>query len=145
MSEIMWCAAVSHNDFTGLGRPRDFAAHQLGHAIGAIYDKVHAETITVLWEGWARYVLHKDPAQFARYAKNVWGAEGAEAGIEATVSFFKEIKMPVSFSELGIGILPETALDALAFTCTYQNTRTVGKFVVLGYEEIRSIYALANK
>jgi alcohol dehydrogenase YqhD (iron-dependent ADH family) len=145
MSEIMWCAAVSHNDFTGLGRPRDFAAHQLGHAIGAIYDKTHAETISVLWESWARYVLHKDPSQFARYAKNVWGVEGAEAGIEATVNFLKEIKMPVSFTELGIGILPETALDALAFTCTYHNTRTVGKFVVLGYDDIRRIYSLANK
>jgi alcohol dehydrogenase YqhD (iron-dependent ADH family) len=39
MSEIMWCAAVSHNGFTGLGGAKDFASHQLGHAIGAIYDK----------------------------------------------------------------------------------------------------------
>lgn len=145
MSEIMWCAAVSHNGLTGLGGAKDFASHQLGHAIAALYDKAHGATLSAVWESWARYVYPENPARFERYAKNVWGITGAEAGIEATVAFFKELGMPSCFSELGIGILPDASLDTLADTCTYGNTRTIGNFMVLGYDDIRRIYASANK
>jgi len=145
MSEIMWCAAVSHNGLTGLGGEKDFACHQLGHAVGALYDKAHGATLSALWESWARYVLPANPERFRRYAKNVWGIEGAEAGIEATVAFFREIGMPSCFSELGIGVLPDTALDTLADTCTYGRTRTIGNFMVLDYDDIRRIYTSANR
>ena len=87
MSEIMWSAAVSHNGLTGLGGAKDFACHQLGHAVSALYDKAHGATLSALWESWSRYVLPINPDRFRRYAKNVWGVEGAEAGIGATVSF----------------------------------------------------------
>ena len=33
LSEIMWCGSLSHNDLTGLGRPKDFACHKLGHEL----------------------------------------------------------------------------------------------------------------
>lgn len=145
MSEIMWCSSVSHNGFTGLGGVKDFASHQLGHAIGGIYDKAHGATLSAVWGSWARYVLGTNPARFEKYAKNVWGADSAEAGIEKTVAFFAEIGMPVSFSELGIGTLSDEELDALAFNCTYGKTRTIGNFMVLGYDDIRAIYSSANK
>lgn len=154
MSEIMWCASVSHNGFTGLGGVKDFACHQLGHAIGAVYDKAHGATLSAVWESWARYVLGNNPARFEKYAKNVWGATSAEAanansglaeiGIEKTVAFFRELGMPVCFSELGIGVLPNTALDALADLCTYSRTRTIGNFMVLNDDDIRCIYESAN-
>jgi alcohol dehydrogenase YqhD (iron-dependent ADH family) len=145
MSEIMWCSSVSHNGITGLGGVKDFSVHQLGHAIGAFYDKAHGATLSAVWESWARYVLQTSPERFEKYAKNVWCVSGAEAGIEATAAFFKELGMPVCFSELGIGILPGTALDDLAFACTYGKTRTIGSFKVLGFEDIRCIYTSANR
>jgi alcohol dehydrogenase YqhD (iron-dependent ADH family) len=145
MSEIMWCAAVSHNGFTGLGGSKDFASHQLGHAIGAIYDKAHGATLSVIWESWARYVLHQNPARFEQYAKRVWKADSADGGIEKTVAFFKKLGMPISFSELGIGVLSDTALDTLAESCTYGRTRAIGNFMVLDYADVRRIYASANR
>jgi alcohol dehydrogenase YqhD (iron-dependent ADH family) len=75
----------------------------------------------------------------------VWGADSAEDGIEKTVAFFTEIGMPVCFSELGIGILSDAQLDALAFNCTYGKARTIGNFMTLGYDDIRSIYSSANR
>lgn len=50
MSEIMWCSSVSHNGLTGLGGEKDFSAHQLGQAIGGIYDKAHGATLSAVWE-----------------------------------------------------------------------------------------------
>lgn len=39
MSEIMWCGSISHNGITGLGRPKDFLCHKLGHQLGAKFDE----------------------------------------------------------------------------------------------------------
>lgn len=35
MSELMWAGSLSHNGLTGLGAPKDFAVHQLGHELSA--------------------------------------------------------------------------------------------------------------
>ncbi len=145
MSEIMWCSSVSHNGLTGLGGEKDFSAHQLGQAIGGIYDKAHAATLSAVWGSWAWYVLKTNPSRFEKYAMNVWGVETAEEGIEKTVEFFSEIGMPITLSELGIGILSDTELDALAVKCTYGKSRTIGSFKVLDYDDILKIYEAANK
>jgi alcohol dehydrogenase YqhD (iron-dependent ADH family) len=145
MSEIMWCGSVSHNGFTGLGGEKDFACHQLGHTLGARFDKPHGATLSAVWGSWAQYVMGRNPARFEQYARNVWGLDTAEAGIAKTVAFFRELGMPVSLGELGIGLIPETVLDELADNCTYGKTRTIGSFMVLGYDDIRRIYAAANK
>jgi alcohol dehydrogenase YqhD (iron-dependent ADH family) len=90
-------------------------------------------------------VLHQNPVRFERYARKVWGVKGAEAGIDATIAFFRDMGMPVSFSELGIGIVSDAALDTLAEGCTYGRSRTIGNFKVLDHDDIRRIYALANR
>jgi alcohol dehydrogenase YqhD (iron-dependent ADH family) len=107
MSELMWCGSVSHNGFTGLGGTKDFASHQLAHELGAVFDVAHGAALSSVWGSWAAYVMGRNPARFAKYAKNVWGLERPEAGIERTVRFFKELDMPTSFSELGIGLLTD--------------------------------------
>jgi alcohol dehydrogenase YqhD (iron-dependent ADH family) len=145
MSEIMWCGSVSHSGITGLGGIKDFASHQLGHELGAVFDKAHGATLSAVWGSWARYVMEENPARFEKYAKNVWGLSGAEDGIERTISFFRELGMPTSFTELGIGVLSDSQLDELAYGCTYRRTRTIGSFKVLDYGDIRNIYAMANK
>ena len=38
MSEIMWAGSLSHNGLTGLGGKKDFATHQLGHALSEKFD-----------------------------------------------------------------------------------------------------------
>jgi alcohol dehydrogenase YqhD (iron-dependent ADH family) len=153
MSELFWCGSLSHNGLTGLGGLKDFANHQLGHAIGAIYDKAHGATISAVWESWAKYVLGMvpgnmtpmDPERFAKYAKNVWGEKDAEAGIYKTVEFFRELGVPDCLSELGIGVLSDEQLDELADRCSYGKTRTIGSFMKLDYRDIRNIYAAANR
>ena len=49
MSELMWCGSLSHNGLTGLGRPKDFACHKLGHEIGGHFDEAHGATLSAVW------------------------------------------------------------------------------------------------
>ena len=151
MSEIMWCGSVSHNGLTGLGAPREFTTHQLGHALSEKFDAIHGETLSAMWGSWARYVWEKKPARFARFARNVWDVDDVDAdeaamlGIEATENFFRSLHMPVSLGELkDVGVQSEEGLQELALRCSYQKTRTIGSFRVLGYDDMLEIYRLAN-
>ena len=151
MSEIMWCGSVSHNGLTGLGAPREFTTHQLGHALSEKFDAIHGETLSAMWGSWARYGWEKKPARFARFARNVWDVDDVDAdeaamlGIEATENFFRSLHMPVSLGELkGVGVQSEEGLQELALRCSYQKTRTIGSFRVLGYDDMLEIYRLAN-
>ena len=152
MSELMWAGSLSHNGLTGLGGTLDFAPHQLGHELSAMFDAAHGATLAAVWDSWARYCYRTNPARFAQFGGQVWGLAPAgkddEAlaleAIEATAGYFRSLNMPTCFSELGCGVLPEETLQELAHRCTFFGTRTIGSFQVLGYQEILDIYRIAN-
>lgn len=152
MSELMWCGSRSHNGLTGLGGKMDFATHQLGHELGAMFDVTHGASLSATWGSWARYVISANPSRFAQYAVKVWGlsADGKDdmtlglEGIAATEDFFRELDMPTCLSELGIGVLPEETVSELAYRCSFKNTRTIGTFRVLDQGDILKIYQAAN-
>ena len=150
MSELMWCGSLSHNGLTGLGRPKDFACHKLGHEIGGHFDEAHGATLSAVWGSWARYVYQLDVPRFARYGRKVWGIEEEEDGkaavmaIEATEAFFREIQMPVSIGELSMSVQPEEVLRELADSATKGDTVKLGCFKKLGAREMYEIYQAAN-
>jgi alcohol dehydrogenase YqhD (iron-dependent ADH family) len=151
MSELMWCGSVSHNGLTGLGGAWDFATHQLGHELSAMFDAAHGASLSAVWGSWAGYVMAENPERFARYAQNVWGIgqgdarAAARAGIEATVAYFKSIEMPTCFSELGIGVQGEDILRDLAGRCSRGGTRLIGSFRKLAVGDMYNVYKLANR
>ena len=150
MSEIMWCGSLSHNNLTGLGRDKDFACHKLGHELSGRFDVTHGASLTSVWGGWAGYVWQDNPERFARFAENVWGItagtteEKAQKGIEATLAYFKEIDMPVNFTELGIGVQNKEMIEYLADMVTSNGTKTVATFHPIDKETAMEIYQLAN-
>ena len=151
MSEIMWAGSLSHNGLTGLGGNKDFAPHQLGHALSEKFDVYHGDSLTAVWSSWARSVMDESPARFARFARNVWHVEEADdtaaalAGIAKQEAFFQSIGMPVRLGELSCGRQDEAGLADLASRCSYGKTRTIGTFRVLDYESILAIYRRANE
>ena len=152
MSELMWAGSLSHNGLTGLGGIKDFAPHQLGHELSAMFDATHGATLSAVWGSWARYCLNSNPARFVRFGERVWGLdpqgktpeEAALAAIEATESFFRSLHMPTGLSDLGCGVLDEATLNELALRCTYHKTRTIGSFRILDEGDILAIYHMAN-
>lgn len=151
MSEVMWCGSVSHNGLTGLGGQGDFAPHQLGHGLSAMFDIAHGASLSAVWGQWARYVYQNRIERFVRFAKNVWNiTEGSDeeialAGIQATVDYFKSIGVPTCFSEAAeIGVQSEEVLRDLTDRCTFHGARTIGTFQVLDGDDIYNIYQAAN-
>jgi len=144
-SEIMWCGSVTHNGITGLGRPMDFSVHQLGHEISGKFNAAHGASLASVWGSWARYVLEVNPARFTKYARELWGADGAEAGIEKTTGFFSSIGMPTCFSELGVGVLSDCVIEEMAESCVFFGKRLVGNFKPLNKNDVINIYNLANR
>ena len=150
MSEIMWCGSISHNNLTGLGRPKDFLCHKLGHEIGGMFDVAHGATLSAIWGSWARYVYRIDPARFARYGEKVWGIveddeeKAAVAAIEATEDFFRSLHMPVCIGELEIGVQSDEVLRKLADSATKGDTILLGSFKKINAEDAYQIYRAAN-
>lgn len=151
MSEIMWCGSISHNDMTGLGRKKDFSVHKLGHALGARFDCAHGASLTAVWGSWAEYVYRNDIARFSHYGEKVWGIhagneeENARQAIACTVDYFREIGMPVSLKELGIGIQEESVLRELALDATQNDSVVLSVIRKLNAEDVYKIFCMANK
>lgn len=152
MSELMWAGSLSHNGLTGLGAPKDFAPHRLGHELSARFDFAHGATLSAVWGSWAEYCWRTNPARFAQYGTRVWhlDAQGksqeqlAREAIEITVAFFRSLGMPTSLSQLGCGVVGDEVLRDMACRATFYGQQTAGTFRVLGYEDILAIYRLAN-
>ena len=150
-SEIMWCGSLSHNDLTGLGHPKNFCAHAMGHELSAKFDLPHGESLTIMWPAWAKYVYRSLPDRFARFARSVFGVterddgKAALMGIEAAQAYFKnDLHMPVTFGEAQMGVQSDEVLRDLAVRCTFGHTRKVGVFQPLGEEELYQIYKSVN-
>ncbi|MCI5774772.1 MAG: iron-containing alcohol dehydrogenase [Erysipelotrichaceae bacterium] len=149
-AEIMWASTMSHNDTTGTGGDGDWACHQLEHELSGKYGVAHGAGLAAVWGSWARYVYKTNIQRFVRYANKVWNIEKendeatALAGIVATEEFFKQIDMPITITELLGYQLTNEEIDELAFKCSYEKTRMIGKFKKLDIEDIRLIYLNAK-
>ena len=150
MSEIMWCGSLSHNGITGLGRPKDFLNHKLGHELGARFDEAHGATLSAVWGSWARYVYKLDVERFARYGEKVWGIREEEkeaAALQAiarTEEFFRSLGMPVCLGQMKIGVQPDSVLRELADSATKGDTVRLGSFKKMNAQDKYEIYKAAN-
>lgn len=156
MSEIMWCGSVSHIGLTGLGakgdtpRDGDWAIHQLGMALSALYDVTHGPSLSAVWGSWARFVKDENPARFAQLGRRVFGVTAADdniaadQAIDAVENFYRSIDMPTSLHELMGRELSQEELEAAARECSYNYTRKIGTFRVLDADDMLAIYRAAQ-
>ncbi|HSN94514.1 MAG TPA: iron-containing alcohol dehydrogenase [Anaerolineaceae bacterium] len=112
-ANFMWAASNALNLLIGCGVPQDWATHEIGHEITALYGLDHAETLAAIlpWLLW--YKRGKKQAKLLQYGQRVFGinagseAERVDATIEATVKFFNSLGMPTTLS--AYQIKPEEA------------------------------------
>lgn len=147
--EIMWMGTIAHNNTVGIGRTQDWATHEIGNELSALYDTPHGVTLSVIMGSWMRYVYKKKPMRFARYAHEVFGVEwtpdntleAAYEGIIKTEEFFRSLSMPVSFREFNIPAdRIEDMLDRIAFR---GEDNCIGGIVRLDRDDCRKIYEMA--
>ena len=151
-AEIMWAGSLAHNGLLCAGGPNgDWASHQIEMELSGMFGVAHGAGLAAIWGSWARYVLDAKPQRFAQFAHRIFDlpqtgdptADGLR-GIEAMEDYFRSIRMPVNLRELGVGELTEEQIDELAEKCTYFGRRTIGQFKVLGKEDIKAIYRMAQ-
>jgi alcohol dehydrogenase YqhD (iron-dependent ADH family) len=145
-AEIMWAGSLAHNNIFGTGRVGDWASHQIGHELSALYDTTHGAALTVIFPAWIRYNIKEDAARFARFAAKVWGVDGAfydleQAALEGIFrmkNFFRSIGLPVNFADAGLDVsrIGEMARRAVKFG-------PLGQYRKLEEKDIEAILHLA--
>ena len=151
-AQIMWAGSLAHNGLTGCGRVGDWATHQIGHELSALFDATHGAALAAIWPSWARYVMKEDVSRFVRFAVNVMDVpndysdpEGtAIKGVEAIERFYHAIGMPINIPELIGRQVTDDEIKEMARKCTRDYTMTMGKFKVLTADDIANIYKMAN-
>ena len=115
---LMWDSAMAENGILKVGRVTDFQAHQLEHQLGAYTDCNHGQGLAVIHPAYYRHVIKDAEEKFTRFAKEVFGADTAEAGVEALADFIKACGLPTKMGELKskVEITPEV-LRKVADTC----------------------------
>ena len=117
-SNLMWDSAMAENGILKCGRMTDFQAHQIEHQLGAYTDCNHGQGLAVIHPAYYRHIVKDAPEKFTRFAKEVFGVDTAEDGIEALADFIRECGLPTVMGELKskAEITPEV-LRKVADTC----------------------------
>jgi alcohol dehydrogenase YqhD (iron-dependent ADH family) len=145
---ICWAGTIAHNGILGVGREEDWSTHGLEHELSALYDVTHGAGLAVMFPAYMRYTLDADLNRYYQLATRVFDVQDnpndvrsvALEGIRRLESFFKGIKMPLTFAEIGakaedINLL----LDKLAINRGFP----MGSFKPLSRDDAKKIYQLA--
>lgn len=117
-SNLMWDSAMAENGILKCGRLTDFQAHQMEHQLGAYTDCNHGQGLAIIHPAYYRHIVKDAPEKFTRFAKEVFGVDTAEAGVDALEDFIRECGLPTKMSQLksSVEITPEV-LRQVADTC----------------------------
>lgn len=109
-ANLMWASSLALSGVCGVGKGDSWSCHPIEHELSAYYDITHGVGLAILTPRWMRYILNeKTVKKFVAYARNVWHMnevqdefELANRAIDATEKFFRDSKIPMTLSELGI-------------------------------------------
>jgi len=110
--EFAWVATQALNGLTPAGTlGGSFPNHLIEHALSALYNVAHGAGLSVVIPAWMKWYKDQNLSQFERFAKEIFGLDNADAGIEALESWFAKIGSPITLKEAGI---PQDAIESLA-------------------------------
>ncbi|WP_341678238.1 iron-containing alcohol dehydrogenase [Niveibacterium sp. SC-1] len=102
-AEFAWASTLALNGITyagtaGFGYPN----HMIEHSLSALFNVPHGAGLSVVIPAWMKWYHGRNPAQFERFARQVFGLGTAEAGIAALEKWFDKVGTPTRLSQLGI-------------------------------------------
>ncbi|HZJ89709.1 MAG TPA: iron-containing alcohol dehydrogenase [Bacilli bacterium] len=144
-ANIMLASAMSHNGLGGLGKKTYMSAHQLEHALSALYPEIaHGHGLAVVWPAWAKMYLPIMPDKFDRFARVVFNFSNDDKiknglrGIEALENLFAKLGLTLTLRNLGV---KESDYDVLVNIVTKNGEKKLyHRLKELDKEEIRTIY-----
>ncbi len=138
-ANLAWSATLALNGLTSCGsKGGDWSSHVIEHSLSALYDIPHGAGLAIITPAWMMHMKDKDPEKFKRFAKEIFGKETAEEGIESFKEWLKSVGAPVTLKDVkipkeDIPKIVENASLALPF----------GKLKELTVEDIRKILEIA--
>lgn len=116
-AQFAWAATLALNGLTTSGAAGfSYPNHAIEHALSALFNVPHGAGLSVVVPAWMKWYHGRNPAQFERFAKYVFGLDTAEQGIAALEAWFDKIGTPTRFAQLGIkeADLPAVVANARA-------------------------------
>jgi NADP-dependent alcohol dehydrogenase len=107
-ANLMWAAANALNSLISRGVPQDWATHEIGHEITALYGLDHAETLAAILPSLLRYKKDQKQEKLLQYGERIFGItsgkreDRVEKAIAATEAFFQSLEIPTNLSVYGI-------------------------------------------
>lgn len=127
-SNLMWDSAMAENGILKLGRKTDFQCHMIEHQLGAYTDCNHGQGLAVIQPVYYAHILKDALEKFEKIAKEVFGKQTAEEGLQAYRDFVKECGLASKMSDLrsDVEITPELLRKVADSTMIMQsNPRTL--------------------
>ena len=146
-ANFMWAASNALNTLIGSGVPQDWATHDIGHELTALYGLDHAETLAAVlpWLLW--YKRGQKQAKLLQYGQRVFGInEGSDEhrvdkAIEATAQFFHSLGMPTTLTAYKID--PEEAASSIRRRLTKREWKA-GEHADIGPEDAANILRMSR-
>lgn len=107
-ANIMWAATQALNGILSVGVPGDWATHQIGHELTALYGLDHAQTLAIVLPALWRYKASSKQAKLMQFARQVLHSKATEPdelvteAIEGTRAFFERMGVPTRLNAYGL-------------------------------------------
>jgi len=102
-AEFAWASTQALNGLLYSGTAGfSYPNHMIEHSLSALFNVPHGAGLSVVMPAWMKWYHDRNPAQFTRLARHVFGVDTPEQGIAALEAWFDKIGTPTRLSQLGI-------------------------------------------
>lgn len=102
-AEFAWVSLQALNGLTPAGTAGgSFPNHLIEHSLSALYNVAHGAGLAIVIPAWMQWHNKQNIKQYERFAREIFGAQNAEEGIQLLEAWFKKIGAPTSLKDAGI-------------------------------------------
>ena len=145
-ANLMWCASNALNGVIGKGVPQDWATHQIGNMLTALYNLDHAQTLAIILPALLKHEFEFKKEKLVSYGKRVFKLDYssdnkiASSAIDKTEKFFRSLGAKTRLSEYKISKkdLPDIAKKVMEVSKGNKlgENKRIGEDEILGILEI---------
>lgn len=101
-AEFAWAATLALNGLTYSGTAGfSYPNHMMEHSLSALYNVPHGAGLSVIMPAWMKWYFDKNPVQFERFGREIFGVSAKE-GIAELEAWFNKVGTPTRLSQLDI-------------------------------------------